>query len=57
MIQYNTLSAKLPTFQLNRLRSGIKNGTYKLLLTNTQVSKLPKAFANSSSANTKLSKT
>ena len=48
MIQYNTLNAKLPTFQLNRLRSGIKNGTYKLLLTDTQVSKLPKAFANSS---------
>ena len=28
----------------------------KLLLTNTQVSKLPKAFANNSSTNTKLSK-
>ena len=30
---------------------------HKLLLTNTQVSKLRKAFANDSSANTKLSKT
>ena len=64
--------------QLNKLKSGIKNGTevtlkissngvgdsndennlpHKLLLTNTQVSKLRKAFANNSSANIKLSKT
>ena len=64
--------------QLNKLKSGTKNGTeatlkfswnvvgnsndennflHKLLLTNTQVSKLHKAFANNSSANTKLSKT
>ena len=33
------------------------NFSHKLLLTNTQVSKLRKAFANNSSANTKLSKT
>ena len=33
------------------------NFPYKLLLTNTQVSKLYKAFANGSSANIKLSKT
>ena len=33
------------------------NFLHKLLLTNTQVSKLRKAFANNSSANTKLSKT
>ena len=33
------------------------NFLYKLLLTNTQVSRLRKAFANNSSANTKLSKT
>ena len=33
------------------------NFRYKLLLTNTQVSKLDKAFANGSSANTKLLKT
>ena len=32
------------------------NFPLKLLLTNTQVSKLPKAFANNSSANIKLSK-
>ena len=33
------------------------NFLYRLLLTNTQVSRLRKAFANNSSANTKLSKT
>ena len=33
------------------------NFPHNLLLTNTQVSKLCKAFANGSSANTKLSKT
>ena len=33
------------------------NFPYKLLLNNTQVSKLRKAFANTSSANIKLSKT
>ena len=33
------------------------NFPHKLLLTNTQVSRLCKAFANDSSANTKLSKT
>ena len=64
--------------QLNKLKSGIKNGTevtliissnvagdsnyennfpHKLLLTNTQVSKLRKAFGNNSSANIKLLKT
>ena len=64
--------------QINKLKSGIKNGTevtlkissnvvgysndksnfpHKLLLTDTQVSKLLKAFANGSSANIKLSKT
>ena len=31
--------------------------SYKLLLTNTHVSRLPKAFANVSSANIKLTKT
>ena len=34
-----------------------KNFLHKLLLTNTQVSKLCKAFANNTSANIKLSKT
>ena len=78
MTQYNTLNITFSTSQLNKLKSGIKNGTevtlkilsnvvrdsndeknflHRLLLTNTQVSKLPKAFANNSSANVKLSKT
>ena len=77
MIQYNTLNVKLSNSQLNKLKSGIKNGTevtlkipsnivgdsndennfqHKLLLTNTQVSKLRKALANNYSANIKLSK-
>ena len=77
MTQYNTFNAKLFNLQLNKLESGIKNGTevtlklssnvvcdsngennfsHKLLLTNTQVSKLAKAFVNNSSANIKLSK-
>ena len=33
------------------------NFNQKLLLTNTQVSRIPKAFTNNSSANIKLSKT
>ena len=37
--------------------NGQNNFPHKLLLTNTQVSKLCKAFANNSSANIKLSKT
>ena len=78
MIQYNTLNVKLSNSELNKLKSGIKNGTkvtlkissnvvgdyndennfpHKLLLTNTEVSKLPKTFANNSSVNKKLSKT
>ena len=78
MTQYNTLNIKLCISQLNKLKSGIKNGTevtlklssnvvgnsndennflYNLLLTNTQVSKLHKAFANNSLTNIKLSKT
>ena len=64
--------------QLNKLKSGIKNGTdvtlklssdvagdsndensflHKFPLTNTQVSKLRKAFANNNSVNIKLSQT
>ena len=67
----------MSNLQLNKFKSGIKNGTevtlkiysnvvgeskdennfpHKLLLTNTQVSKLGKAFTNNSSANIKLSK-
>ena len=78
MTQYNTLSIKLSNSQLNKLKSGIKNGTevtlkissnivgdsndennfpHELLLTNTQVSKLRKAFPNNFSDNIKLSKT
>ena len=78
MTQYNTLNVKLSNSQINKLVSGIKNGTeitlkissnivgdsndennypHKLLLTNTQASKLRNAFADNSSANIKLSKT
>ena len=79
MTQYNILNVKLSNSQLNKWKSGIKNGTeltskissnvvgdsneennfpYGLFLTNTQVSKLRKAFVSSPSANiTKLSKT
>ena len=78
MTQYNPLNLKLSILQLNKLKSGIKNGTevtlklpsnvvgdsnddnnfpHKSRLTNTQVSKLRETFANSSSANIKLSKT
>ena len=77
MTQCNTLNVKLSNSKLNKLKSGIKNGTggtlkllsnvvgdsndennflHKLLLTNTQVSKLRKTFANDSSVNIKLSK-
>ena len=77
MTQYNTLNVKLSNSQLNKLKSGIKNGTevifkissnvvsdsndknnfpHKLLLTNTKVSRLGKAFANGLSTNIKLSK-
>ena len=75
---HNSLNVKLLNSQLNRVESGIKNGTevtlnlssniigdsineinfpHKLLLTDTQVSKLRQAFANNSSANIKISKT
>ena len=75
MTEFNV---KLSNPKLNKLKSGIKNGTkitlkissnivgnsnnensfsHKLLLTNTQVSKLRKAFENGSSANINLSKT
>ena len=78
MNQYHTLNGKLSNSQLNKIKSGIKNGTevtlnissnaignsndeynfpYKSLLSNDQVSRLRKAFANGSSANIKLSKT
>ena len=65
MAQYNISNLKLSNSQLNKLKSGIKNGTevalklspnvlddsndknnllHKLLLTNTQVSRLVKLF-------------
>ena len=73
MAQYNTLNVQLSNSQVNKLKSGIKNGTevtlnlssnvigdsnetnfpHKLLLTDTHVSSLRKAFAN----DIKLSKT
>ena len=78
MTQYNALNTKLSNSQLNKLKSGIENGTevslnlssnlignfndetnfpHKILLTDTQVSKIRKAFATGSSANIKFSKT
>ena len=60
MTQYNFLNIKLPNFQINKLKSVIKNGTedndtnnflHKLLLTNIQDSKLRKCFPNGSSTN------
>ena len=73
MTQFNTLNVTLSNWQLNKSKSGKKNGievtlklssnscdktnfSHKLLLTNTQVSRLRKAFANGSSVNKKLSK-
>ena len=73
-----SFNVELSNSKLNKLKTGIKNGTevtlnlssnvigdsndetnfpHKLLLTDRQVSKLCKAFANNSSANIKLSKT
>ena len=78
MTQYSTWNVKLSNSKLNRLISGIRNGTevlsnlllniigdsndetnfpHKLLLTETQVSRFRRAFANNSSVNIKLSKT
>ena len=78
MAQYNTLNVKLSNLQLNKLKSGTKDGNeitleissnvigdsndgnnfpHNLFLTNTQVWRLLKAFANNSSAKIKLSAT
>ena len=67
MTQYNILNVTLSNSQLNKLKSGVKDGTevtlnlasnvvgdsddetnfpYKLLLTNTQVSRPHRVFAN-----------
>ena len=77
MTQYNTSHVKLSNSQLNKLKSGIKDGTevtlnlspnvigncddnnsslHTLLLTNAQVLRHHKDFANNSSANIKSSK-
>ena len=78
MTQRNTSKVKLSYQQLNKLKSGTKNGTevtlkissndvddsidennfqHELLLTNTQVLRLHKAFANKFPANINLQKT
>ena len=72
------MNVKLSDSQLNKLKSGIKNGPevtlnlssnvvgnttnetdfpHKLLLTNTQISRLCKGIADDSSSNIKFSKT
>ena len=69
MTQYNVVNVKVSNSQLNKFKSGIKNGTevtlnlssnlirnsndetnspHEILLTDTQVSKICKAFANGS---------
>ena len=64
MTQCNTLNLQLSNSQFNKLKYAIKNGTevtlnlmMKLLLTNKQISKICKAFANDLSAYIKFSKT
>ena len=78
MAQHNSLNVKLSNWQLNKLKSAIKNGTevilrissnmidnsndktnfpHELLLTNSQVANLLKAFANYLLTDIKLSKT
>ena len=78
MSQYNTLNVKLSNWQLNKLKSWMKNGTgialnfssnlirnfndetnfaHKILLIDTEVLKIRKAFENGWSANIKFSKT
>ena len=55
MTQDNTLSIKLSNSQLNKSKSGIKNGIEVILNLSsyTQVLQLPKAFPNNSSPNKK----
>ena len=71
MTWYNNLNTKLSNSQLNKLRSekkwcssnfkcfgdGKTNFPHKLLLTNAQVSEIPKSFTNGSATNTLLLKT
>ena len=71
MTQYNTLNVKLPNSQLNKLKSGIKNGTEVTLKLSSNVAgdfndennflhKLllsnTQAFANNSSVNKNVQK-
>ena len=67
MTRYNALNVNLFSSQLDKLKPGNKNNDedsnnennflQKLQLTNTNVSRLCKAFANGSSSNLKLWKT
>ena len=63
MTQYNTFDVKLSNSQITKLKSAIINITkeanfpYNILLNDTQVSKIRKAFANVSLANIKFSRT
>ena len=64
MTQYNSLNVRLSNSQLNKLSSGMvgnsndnTNFTHKLLLTDSQVANIRKAFANHSSTDVKFSKT
>ena len=57
MSQHNTLNVKLTNSRLNELKPWIKNDTnfpHRLLLTNIQVWRFHKDFANNSSAKIKL---
>ena len=54
---YAEVTLKLSSSNVNCDSNDENNFPHKLLLTNTQVSKLCKAFVNGSSANIKLSKT
>ena len=73
MTQYNRLNTKLSNSQQNKLKPAIKNENevvirlspnttgdnfpHELLLTDRQVSSIPKTFANNSSVEIKFSKT
>ena len=54
---YAEVTLKLSSSNVNCDSNDENNFPHKLILTNTQVSKLCKAFVNGSSANIKLSKT
>ena len=56
MTQYDTLNVKLSNSQLNKLKSGIKNGSQVTLNISSKIKSF-KAFANVSSNSIKFSKT